>query len=251
MRFIASCAITRWWSWRCSRGMIPGAPEPVRKAPIFVPSAANTVIANHGLAEYVPVWRAMQDFTATRTAETPDEIWLVQHHPVYTQGLNGRDEHLLDPNTGIPLVRTDRGGQIAYHGPGQIVVSLLLDLARLQLGVNELVKTEELAIIDLLHGHGISAWRKAGAPGVYVGGAKIAALGLRVKRGCCYHGAALNVAMDLTPYRAINPCGYPGHAVTQTSSLGMNAGPEMLGRQLAKKILRLIHAAREIPKRWD
>ncbi len=230
--------------------MTPGAAEPVPRAQLFVPSTANTVVRNLGLTEYGSVWRAMQDFTARRSAETPDEIWLVQHHPVYTQGLNGKDEHLLDSNTGIPLVRSDRGGQITYHGPGQIVVYLLFDLTRLQFGVNDLVKTEELAIIDLLRGYGVSAWRKAGAPGVYVGGAKIAALGLRVKRGCCYHGAALNVDMDLTPYRAINPCGYPGHAVTQTSNLGIRAGPEMLGEQLAEKILRLVHAAREIPKKW-
>lgn len=225
--------------------------EPARHtAATFAPSAANTVITQLGIADYIPVWRAMQEFTASRTPQTPDEIWLLQHHPVYTLGLNGRDEHLLDANTGIPLVRTDRGGQITYHGPGQILVYLLLDLTRLQLGVNELVKKEELAIIDLLRERGIAAWRKAGAPGVYVGGAKIAALGLRVKRGCCYHGVALNVNMDLGPFSAIDPCGYPGHAVTQTSSLGISDQPAILGEELARKILRLVHLMKELSQRW-
>lgn len=216
----------------------------------FEPSLANTSIRRLRVADYVPVWHAMQDFTSARTPQTADEIWLVQHPPVYTLGLNGDEAHLLDRDTGIPLVRTDRGGQITYHGPGQIVVYLLLDLKRLNLGVNDLVKKEELAIIDLLRERGVAAWRKAGAPGVYVGSAKVAALGLRVKRGCCYHGMALNVNMDLAPYQAINPCGYPGHTVTQTSDLGIDEAPEVLGEQLARKTLRLIHLMRELAKEW-
>ncbi len=158
----------------------------------------------------------MQDFTRQRTADTPDEIWLCQHTPVFTLGLAGKPEHLLR-DIGIPVVKIDRGGQITYHGPGQIVAYLMLDLKRRELSVKGLVNRMEQALIDLLAGYGVVAERLAGAPGVYVKGAKIGALGLKVKSGCCYHGLALNVAMDLTPFDAINPCGYAGMAVTQLS----------------------------------
>lgn len=166
----------------------------------------------------------MQAFTAARTAETPDELWLCEHPPVFTLGLAGKAEHLLK-DIGIPVVKIDRGGQITYHGPGQIVAYLLLDLKRRGLTVKTLVNRMEQAVIDLLAGHGVNAERLAGAPGVYVGGAKIAALGLKVKNGCSYHGLALNVAMDLTPFMAINPCGYAGMAVTQLSAF--NTGVEI------------------------
>ena len=167
----------------------------------------------------------MQTFTAQRTADTADEIWLCQHPPVFTQGLAGKPEHLLR-DIGIPVVKIDRGGQITYHGPGQLVAYLLLDLKRRKLGVKALVQRIEAALIALLGEYGIAAERRAGAPGVYVDGAKIAALGLKIKNGCSYHGLSLNVAMDLAPFSAINPCGYEGLAVTQLSEL---CGPISVG----------------------
>jgi len=171
-----------------------------------------------GRAEYEPTWRAMQDFTAARTPETPDEIWLCEHPPVFTLGLAGKPEHLLR-DIGIPVVKIDRGGQITYHGPGQLVAYLLIDLKRRGLTVKGLVNRIEQAVIDLLADYGIEAGRREGAPGVYVGDAKIAALGLKIKNGCSYHGLSLNVAMDLSPFAAINPCGYEGLAVAQMSEL--------------------------------
>lgn len=188
-----------------------------------------------GLAEYLPTWRAMQDFTATRGPETPDEMWLLEHPPVYTLGLAGKPEHLLRA-TDIPVVKIDRGGQITYHGPGQIVVYLLLDLKRRNIGVKELVRRMEQAVIDLLAGYGTKAERRDKAPGVYVGSAKIAALGLRIKNGCCYHGLCLNVDMDLSPYAAINPCGYEGLAVTQCRDAGVTDNLEVVGEKLIEKL---------------
>lgn len=160
----------------------------------------------------------MQSFTAARTPDTPDEIWVLQHPSVFTLGQAGKPEHLLT-DIDIPVVRIDRGGQITYHGPGQLVAYLLLDLRRRNIKVRELVRLMEQAVIDLLTAADIPAERIAGAPGVYVAGAKIAALGLRVKNGCSYHGLALNVDMDLAPYAAINPCGYAGMCVTQLRDL--------------------------------
>lgn len=170
------------------------------------------------LVDYEPTWRAMQEFTAQRLADTPDEAWLCQHSPVFTLGLAGKPEHLLK-DIGIPVVKIDRGGQITYHGPGQLVVYLLLDLKRRNLSVRALVTCIEQALIDLLADYAIGADRLPGAPGVYVKGAKIAALGLRIKNGCCFHGLSLNVDMDLAPYSAINPCGYAGMPVTQLREL--------------------------------
>ncbi len=178
-----------------------------------------------GLTEYQQTWREMVDFTAARVADTPDEFWCCQHLPVFTLGQAGLSEHLL-ADTGVPLVKTDRGGQITYHGPGQVVIYLLLDLARRRLRVHDLVASIETAIISLLAAHGVSGERRKGAPGVYVGGAKIAALGLRVRRNGCFHGLSLNVDMDLSPFSAINPCGYAGLPVTQTRDLGIALTPE-------------------------
>jgi lipoyl(octanoyl) transferase len=160
----------------------------------------------------------MRGFTDRRTPETPDELWLLEHSAIFTLGQAGREEHLLDPGT-IPVLKVDRGGQVTYHGPGQLVAYLLLDLRRAGLGVKTLVARLEQATIDLLSGWGIQAERRTDAPGVYVAGAKIASLGLRVRNGCSFHGLALNVAMDLAPFSRINPCGYPGLAVTQISDL--------------------------------
>ncbi|MFC4727735.1 lipoyl(octanoyl) transferase LipB [Coralloluteibacterium thermophilus] len=172
-----------------------------------------------GRSPYEPVWRAMQRFTETRDAGTPDELWLVEHDPVFTLGQAGRPEHVLAAGD-IPVVKVDRGGQVTYHGPGQLVAYPLLDLRRLGLGVRELVHRIEQAVIDVLAGWDIAAARREGAPGVYVGDAKIMALGLRVKRGCSFHGLAFNVAMDLAPYHRINPCGYAGLQVTSLVDLG-------------------------------
>lgn len=184
-----------------------------------------------GRVEYEPTWRAMQDFTAARDESTPDELWLLEHPPVFTLGQVGKREHLLQA-TDIPVVAIDRGGQITYHGPGQIVIYVLVDLKRRGYGVKELVSRMEQAVIDLLAQSGIAAARKAGAPGVYVDGAKIAALGLRIKQGRSYHGLALNVDMDLSPFALINPCGYPGMAVTQMRDLGIAGNAEELGKKL-------------------
>ena len=194
-----------------------------------------------GVVDYESTWRAMQAFTAQRTGETNDEIWLLQHPPVYTQGLAGKPEHLLTKPE-IPVVKTDRGGQITYHGPGQIVAYVLFDLKRKGIGVKELVKRIEQSLIDVLQSYAIDGQRKLGAPGVYVKGAKIAALGLRVKNGCSYHGLALNVAMDLTPYGAINPCGYAGMEVTDMATLGVrvsiNDVMTMLSQHLVTQLSR-------------
>ena len=188
-----------------------------------------------GRVEYLPTWQAMQDFTSARGAETADELWLLEHAPVYTLGLAGKPEHLLRA-TDIPVVKIDRGGQITYHGPGQIVAYLLLDLKRRGIGVKELVRRMEQAVIELLAEYGVAAERRDRAPGVYVGGAKIAALGLRIKKGCCYHGLSLNVDMDLSPFAAINPCGYAGLAVTDTRSQGVADGIAILSEKLAEHL---------------
>jgi lipoyl(octanoyl) transferase len=171
-----------------------------------------------GRVPYEPAWRRMQAFTETRTPETPDQLWCLEHPPTFTQGMAGKAEHVLSAGD-IPVVGIDRGGQVTYHGPGQLVVYPLLDLRRLGLGVRDLVTAIEHAIIAYVAGFGIEAIARRDAPGVYVGGAKLAALGLRIRRGCSYHGLALNVQMDLAPYERINPCGYAGLAVTELAAL--------------------------------
>lgn len=185
--------------------------------------------------EYTPVWQRMQEFTRTRDITTADEIWLLQHTPVFTLGRNGKPEHLLAPGD-IPVASIDRGGQVTYHGPGQLVAYLLLNIRRKDLGVRELVVRIENAIISLLSAYGIVAAGKREAPGVYVGEAKIAALGLRVSKGCTYHGLSLNVDMDLEPFRRINPCGYAGLQVTQCRDLGIGGGPFELAGELCEQL---------------
>ncbi|HET7359121.1 MAG TPA: lipoyl(octanoyl) transferase LipB [Rhodanobacteraceae bacterium] len=177
-----------------------------------------------GRQPYEPVWQAMRAFTDARGADTRDELWLLEHDPVFTLGQAGKLEHVLAPGA-IPVLPVDRGGQVTYHGPGQLVAYPLLDLRRLGVGVRELVRRIEQALIDTLRHWQIDAGRVDGAPGVYVAGAKVAALGLRVRRGCTFHGLAFNVAMDLEPFGRINPCGYKGLAVTQVVDLG---GPSRL-----------------------
>jgi lipoyl(octanoyl) transferase len=179
----------------------------------------SLLVRRLGRQPYEPVWRAMQAFTDARGPETPDELWVLEHDPVFTLGQAGKWEHVLMPGD-IPVVPVDRGGQVTYHGPGQIVAYPLIDLRRRKIGVRELVNRIEQALIDTLANWNIVAQRREGAPGVYVGDAKVAALGLRVRRGCSFHGLAFNVAMDLEPFHRINPCGYQGLAVTQVLDLG-------------------------------
>ena len=200
-------------------------------------AAPDVRVLRLGRAEYVPTWRAMQAFTTQRGADSADELWLLEHPPVYTLGVAGRTEHLPRVANGIPVVRTDRGGQITYHGPGQVVLYLLLDLRRRGLSVRPLVRIMEQAVIDLLAAYGVAAAGRHEAPGVYVGGAKIAALGLRIRNNCCYHGLAFNVDMDLSPFHTIDPCGYSGLAVTQARDLGMVDGAELLGEKLVRHLL--------------
>jgi len=179
--------------------------------------SSDLLVRRLGLMEYEPVWRAMQSFTDRRDASTPDELWLVQHPPVFTQGQAGRAEHLLAPGD-IPVIQVDRGGQVTYHGPGQIVCYPLIDIARLQLGVRALVCGIEKAIIDVLKSYGVDAQLVEGAPGVYIDGVKIASLGLRIRRGKSFHGLAFNIDMDLEPFQRINPCGFRGLQVTNLSA---------------------------------
>ena len=189
-----------------------------------------------GRTRYMPVFQAMQTFTAERTPETPDELWLTEHEPVFTQGQAGRAEHLLAPGD-IEVVQSDRGGQVTYHGPGQLVVYLMVDVRRAKLSPRGLVSAIEDSIIDLLAGYGIEAVNRRDAPGVYVDGAKVASLGLRIRRGCSYHGLALNVHMDLEPFGRINPCGLIDLNVTQLADLG---GPDTLDDVKAPLVDRLI-----------
>ena len=208
-------------------------------APAAVSPGPALRVKRLGLADFGPTYAAMRQFTTSRQEGAPDELWILQHPPVYTAGLACRPEHLPRASD-IPLERVDRGGQITYHGPGQVLVYTLLDLARRGLKIRALVSLLEQAIIDTLAGRGTLAERKSGAPGVYVNGAKIAALGLRVRSGGCYHGIALNVDMNLAPFGAIDPCGYPGLAVTQTRDLGIAASADELGESLAAHIAILL-----------
>ena len=190
-------------------------------------------IINLGLQDYTQTWHAMKNFTQARDANTEDELWIVEHPSVFTQGISGKAEHLLE-NSNIPVVNTDRGGQITYHGPGQLIVYCLIDLKRLGIGVKKMVSLIEVSIMDLLTKHQIESHTKTGAPGVYVDGAKIAALGLKVKNGRTYHGLSLNVAMELSAFTQINPCGYQGLKVTQMCDLTDNISLESIANELTQ-----------------
>jgi len=192
----------------------------------------NAIVRWLGRVEYAPVWREMQSFTDLRSAGTPDELWFLEHPPVFTQGLNGRPEDLLATGD-IPVVGIDRGGQVTYHGPGQLVVYALVDLRRRRIGVRELVVGLENAVIALAARHGVEATGRRDAPGVYVGARKFASLGLRVRRSCSYHGLALNVDMDLEPFGRINPCGMAGLAMTQLSDFGVKLRVQDVAQALA------------------
>lgn len=199
----------------------------------------NLIIRQLELVDYHSTWEAMKAFTEARLPDTSDEIWLLEHPPVFTLGRRGAQEHILDAGD-IPVIRVDRGGQVTYHGPGQLVVYLLLDLQRYALGIRSLVALIQDAIMTLLLDYGIDASSRANAPGVYVAGKKVASVGLRVRRGCCYHGLSLNVAMDLSPFKRIHPCGYPGLEVTQISDLGGPADVNYVADRLMHHLAQLL-----------
>ncbi|MBB1280352.1 lipoyl(octanoyl) transferase LipB [Pseudoalteromonas sp. SR41-1] len=202
----------------------------------------NTLIVRQlGRQRYMPIWQKMQGFTDTRDENTPDEIWLVEHESVFTQGQAGKDEHLLAPGD-IEVIKVDRGGQVTYHGPGQQMMYVLFNLRRLKIGVRELVTWLEECIIESLAEYGIEAYAKADAPGVYVNDSKIASLGLRVRRGCSFHGLALNVNMDLSPFLRINPCGYAGMNMVQTKELDGPQNLESAGEGLVKHMIKKLNA---------
>ncbi|CAG9215671.1 lipoyl(octanoyl) transferase [Burkholderia gladioli] len=227
------------------------APAPINLSPISTDPAATAapeaaaaapfVVRWLGSAPYEPTFEAMRAFTDSRTPETADEIWLVEHPPVYTLGLAGDPAHLLVADSGVPLVKVDRGGQITYHGPGQIVAYLLVELRRRKLTVRGMVERIEQAVIDTLAAYNLASVRKAGAPGIYVesgphAGAKIAALGLKIRNGCSYHGLSLNVRMDLGPFLAINPCGYAGLETVDMASVGVLADWRDVADTLARRL---------------
>lgn len=201
------------------------------------------VIRSLGQQPYLETWQAMKDLTATRNSDTPDELWCLEHPPVYTQGQAGRPEHILAPGD-IPVVEVDRGGQVTYHGPGQLVVYLMIDLSRSKLGIRALVDLIEQSLVSILASYGIAAAPRSDAPGVYVEGAKIASLGLRVRRGCSFHGLALNVDMDMEPFGRINPCGYAGMAMCQVTDFAAGVTVADLTKPLASELAsRLAHTS--------
>ncbi|ANI83931.1 lipoyl(octanoyl) transferase LipB [Kosakonia oryzae] len=203
-------------------------------------SQDTILIRNLGLQSYEPVSQKMHDFTDTRNDTTPDEIWLVEHYPVFTQGQAGKAEHVLAPGD-IPVIQSDRGGQVTYHGPGQQVMYVLINLKRRKIGVRELVTLLENTVINTLATQGIKAQARADAPGVYVQGKKICSLGLRIRKGCSFHGLALNIDMDLAPFMRINPCGYAGMEMTQVSQLTENTGVDKIRPILVQQFLALLN----------
>ena len=196
-------------------------------------------IRHLGRQDYESVWHAMQEYTDNRDSESADEIWVVEHPPVFTLGQAGKAEHVLAPGD-IPVIQVDRGGQVTYHGPGQLVVYPLLDIKRLKIGVRQLVNTIEQSIVDMLKEYGVEAYPKADAPGVYVNEAKVASLGLRIRKGCSFHGLALNVNMDMEPFHRINPCGYAGLQMVQCCDLGGPQSVQEAGDKLIQSLGRLL-----------
>jgi lipoyl(octanoyl) transferase len=195
----------------------------------------SIIIRKLGLCDYLDVWEKMRALTMARTKDTQDEIWLLQHHPVFTQGLAGKPEHILNPGD-IPVIQTDRGGQVTYHGPGQLIAYPLFDLRRLQFGVRKFVSLLENSVIALLADYKINAQNREDAPGVYVGAKKICSIGLKIRHGCCYHGIALNVDMDLSPFLRINPCGYKQLAMAQISDFVEKIDWEEIENKLGEKL---------------
>ena len=196
-----------------------------------------------GLQDYVPLWHEMQDFTDTRDENTPDEIWFVEHPPVFTMGLNASEEHLLAPGD-IPVVQIDRGGQVTFHGPGQLMIYPLIDIKRANIGVRKLVTALEQSVVDLVAEYDVAAVARADAPGVYVAGDKLASVGLRIRRGSSFHGMALNVDVDLEPFSRINPCGYAELQMTDLKRLGINLGLEGSSKKLLPHLLRHLNLCR-------
>ena len=209
--------------------------------------ALDPIVRNLGLSDCQTTWRAMRRFTDARTEKTADEIWLVEHPPVFTLGQAGKPEHLI-AETDIPVLKIDRGGQITYHGPGQVVMYTLIDLRRRGLGVRQFVGALEEAVIALLDDLGLTGVRREDAPGVYVGGAKIASLGLRIRRGSSYHGVALNVDLDLEPFNLINPCGFPDMPVTRLKDLGVSLPRQTLAASLAKSFTEILEKNSQPPR---
>ncbi|WED28418.1 lipoyl(octanoyl) transferase LipB [Vibrio sp. DW001] len=200
----------------------------------------NLIVRNLGLNDYEPIWKAMHEFTDNRNDETVDEVWLVEHNPVFTQGQAGKEEHLL--NTGdIPVIQSDRGGQVTYHGPGQLVAYFLINLRRKNIGVRELVTNIENLVINTLARFDIESSARPDAPGVYSDGKKVCSLGLRIRKGCSFHGLALNIDMDLSPFLRINPCGYQGMEMVQISELGGPSNVELVGATLVEELLSLLN----------
>ena len=195
------------------------------------------IVRSLGRRDYEPVWRDMQSFTDTRTPDTPDEIWFTEHSPVFTLGLNASREHVLAPGD-IPIIQVDRGGQVTYHGPGQLMVYPLIDLKRAKLGVRDLVTALEQSVVDLMFDHGIDAVARTDAPGVYVNGVKIASVGLRIRRGASYHGMALNLDVELEPFSRINPCGFSDLEVSDLAALGISPDRDTLQQAVQDILLR-------------
>jgi len=206
------------------------------------PTAPGVVVRRLPRSDYQDTWRKMREFTRARTPGTADEIWLLEHPAVFTLGQAGKHEHLLAPGD-IPVIDTDRGGQVTYHGPGQLVMYTLIDLKRAQLGIRQLVGLLEKSVVSILSSYGVQSVPRPDAPGVYVDGAKIAALGLRVSRGRSYHGLALNVDLDLEPFNRINPCGFQNLEVTSMSRLGVETTTDVIGSELAEMFVDLLAAA--------
>lgn len=209
-----------------------------------VPLPTPLYVRKLGVVPYSEAWQAMQRFTAQRTQATPDEIWLLEHPPVFTQGQAGRAEHILAPGN-IPVVQVDRGGQVTYHGPGQLMAYLLVDIARKKMGVRQLVSAIEQALVEALREWGIDAAPRPDAPGVYVGAAKIASLGLRIRRGCSFHGLALNIAMDMEPFSRINPCGYAGLPMTEVRAFSADARLDSVADDLLVSLCRQLSLLQE------
>jgi len=213
----------------------------MRESTIRLPNACVT--RTLGQVPYTQTWHAMQAFTAARDAATADELWLLEHPPIYTYGIAGRPAHLPQGHNDVPVLKVDRGGQVTYHGPGQLIVYVLWDLTRAGFNVRQMVRRLEQAVIDLLAEYGVHAYGKEDAPGVYVENAKIASLGLKIRKGCCYHGLALNTDMDLSPFTRIDPCGYPSLRVTQLRDLNITAHTADIGARL----LHYVRNALETP----
>ena len=202
-----------------------------------LPQSEIVVVRTLGMQDYEPLWRGMQQFTESRSPLSPDEIWFTEHPPIFTLGLNANRDHLLAPGE-IPVIQVDRGGQVTYHGPGQLMIYPLIDLKRASLGVRDLVTALEQSVIDLVAEHGIAAASRKDAPGVYVEGKKIASVGLRVRRGASYHGMALNIDVDLEPFSRINPCGFSDLEVIDLTTLGIDAAPADIQAQVQARLLR-------------